>query len=40
MQVWHDSANDAYDTMSWIVAQPWSNGEVFTCGASADAIDE
>jgi alpha/beta superfamily hydrolase len=32
---WHDSANDAYDTMAWIVQQTWSNGEVFTTGASA-----
>ena len=38
--VWHDAANDAYDTIAWIVAQPWSNGVVFTTGASADAIDE
>ena len=37
---WHDSANDSYDTISWIVNQSWSNGEVFTVGISADAIDE
>lgn len=38
--VWHDAADDAFDTIAWIVAQPWSNGVVFTTGASADAIDE
>ena len=38
--VWHDAQNDAYDTIAWIVQQPWSNGVVFTTGASADAIDE
>jgi len=39
-EVWHDAATDAYDTMAWIVKQTWSNGVVFTTGASADAIDE
>jgi predicted acyl esterase len=38
--VWHDAQNDAFDTIAWIVKQPWSNGVVFTTGASADAIDE
>jgi len=38
--IWHDAQADAYDTISWIVQQPWSNGVVFTTGASADAIDE
>ena len=38
--IWHDSRDDAFDTMDWIVAQPWSNGIVFTTGASADGIDE
>ena len=38
--VWHDAQNDAFDTMAWIVSQSWSNGVVFTTGASADAIDE
>lgn len=39
-EIWHDSAGDAYDTIEWITKQPWSNGIVFTTGASADAIDE
>lgn len=38
--IWHDSAPDAYDTLAWITAQPWSNGDVFTAGVSADGIDE
>jgi len=37
---WHDSASDAYDTIEWITKQSWSNGVIFTTGASADAIDE
>ena len=36
--VWHD-ANDAYDTIAWIVAQDWSDGNVFATGLSADGID-
>jgi len=38
--IWHDSQADAYDTMNWITNQTWSNGVVFTTGASADGIDE
>lgn len=38
--LWHDSHLDAYDTIEWILQQPWNNGEVFTTGVSADAIDE
>lgn len=38
--IWHDSANDAYDTIEWIISQPWSNGQVFETGASADGIDQ
>lgn len=29
-----DDANDGYDTISWIVKQPWSNGLVGTYGCS------
>jgi putative CocE/NonD family hydrolase len=29
-----DDANDGYDTISWIVKQPWSNGLVGTFGCS------
>jgi len=35
--LWHDS-NDALDTMEWIANQGWSNGRVYTAGASADGI--
>lgn len=38
--LWQESHADAYDTIDWIVEQPWSNGEVFTTGISADCIDE
>lgn len=38
--IWHDSAPDAFDTIDWITNQTWSNGDVFTTGASADGIDE
>ena len=36
--LWHSDSNDAYDTMEWIVAQPWSNGKILSIGASADGI--
>jgi len=29
--------NDGYDTLSWIVKQPWSNGRVGTVGCSSSA---
>jgi uncharacterized protein len=29
--------NDGYDTISWIVRQPWSNGKVGTLGCSSSA---
>jgi uncharacterized protein len=32
--MWHDSRDDAYDTISWIIQQPWSNGQVVS-GAGA-----
>ena len=37
--LWHDCVDDGYDTLSWIVAQPWSDGTVMECGTSADGID-
>lgn len=37
---WHDAQSDAFDTIDWIINQPWSNGQVFTTGVSADSIDE
>lgn len=30
--LWHDSRNDAYDTMAWLIQQPWSNGQVVRDG--------
>eukprot|EP00002_Diphylleia_rotans_P029642 TRINITY_DN604_c0_g1_i1.p1 TRINITY_DN604_c0_g1~~TRINITY_DN604_c0_g1_i1.p1 ORF type:complete len:622 (-),score=123.44 TRINITY_DN604_c0_g1_i1:231-2096(-) len=34
--VWRQDGKDGYDTMSWITSQSWSNGQVFSLGASAD----
>jgi len=34
--MWQKDAEDGYDTMEWIVKQPWSNSEVFGSGISAD----
>lgn len=34
------SANDAYDTIDWIVAQNWSNGVVYLTGVSADGLED
>ncbi|MFI6456940.1 CocE/NonD family hydrolase [Streptosporangium amethystogenes] len=31
---WLDEGNDGYDTIEWICAQPWSNGEVVASGMS------
>jgi hypothetical protein len=28
--------DDGHDTMDWIKGQDWSNGEIYTFGASAD----
>lgn len=36
--IWHTDANDSEDLGNWIVQQPWSNGEVYSFGASADGI--
>jgi uncharacterized protein len=32
--------NDGYDTLSWIAAQPWSNGKVGTYGCSSAAENQ
>src|SRR5579884_4244207 len=32
--------NDGYDTVSWIVAQPWSNGNVGTIGCSSSGDNQ
>jgi putative CocE/NonD family hydrolase len=36
--IWHMDANDSEDLGNWIVQQPWSNGKIFTFGASADGL--
>lgn len=35
---WKAEANDSFVTGNWIVEQPWSNGVIFTFGASADGL--
>lgn len=36
--IWHSDANDSKDLGDWLVQQPWSNGQIFTIGASADGL--
>eukprot|EP01060_Flectonema_neradi_P014268 TRINITY_DN20971_c0_g1_i1.p1 TRINITY_DN20971_c0_g1~~TRINITY_DN20971_c0_g1_i1.p1 ORF type:complete len:589 (+),score=99.75 TRINITY_DN20971_c0_g1_i1:67-1833(+) len=36
--IWRTQANDSYDTFKWLAGQPWSNGEIYQCGGSADGI--
>jgi len=36
--LWHTASNDTADTIAWIREQKWSDGRVFTVGASADGI--
>ncbi|MFZ2005869.1 MAG: CocE/NonD family hydrolase, partial [Stellaceae bacterium] len=36
-RVYADDANDGYDTLDWIAAQDWSNGQVGMSGSSAGA---
>ena len=36
--IWHSDANDSEDLGNWIVQQPWSNGRVYSLGASADGL--
>lgn len=36
--IWHSDANDSQDLGDWIVKQGWSNGVVFSMGASADGL--
>jgi predicted acyl esterase len=38
--MWRMDAVDAYDTMEWIIKQPWSDGTVYTVGGSADGITQ
>jgi predicted acyl esterase len=36
--MWVSDKNDSEDVGNWIVQQSWSNGKIFTFGASADGI--
>eukprot|EP01035_Chromulina_nebulosa_P018844 gene18844-24629_t len=36
--IWHADANDSQDLGDWIVQQEWSNGVVYSFGASADGL--
>jgi uncharacterized protein len=35
---WKADANDSEDTGNWVVGQNWSDGSIFTFGASADGL--
>ena len=35
---WKADANDSEDLGDWIIQQPWSNGKIYTFGASADGL--
>jgi predicted acyl esterase len=36
--MWRSDADDAYDTMEYLVSQPWSNKKVYQFGLSADGV--
>lgn len=36
--IWHQDSEDGEDLGNWVVKQPWSNGKVFSFGASADGL--
>lgn len=36
--IWHSDNDDSEDLGDWIVEQSWSNGEIFSFGASADGL--
>lgn len=36
--IWQQDANDSRDLGDWIVSQDWSDGRIFTLGASADGL--
>eukprot|EP01031_Cornospumella_fuschlensis_P037876 gene37876-46010_t len=36
--IWHSDADDSFDAGNWLTAQPYSNGKIFTFGASADGL--
>jgi predicted acyl esterase len=35
---WKSDADDSEDLGNWVVQQPWSNGDIYTFGASADGL--
>ena len=35
---WKGDANDSEDTGNWVIEQGWSNGAIYTFGASADGL--
>ena len=35
--LWRHDGEDGFDTINWVTSQPWSNGDAFTVGISADA---
>src|SRR5579864_4937700 len=39
-QILAGARNDGYDTVNWIVAQPWSNGNVGTIGCSSSGDNQ
>ena len=36
--IWHQDADDSTDLGNWIVQQPWSDGKIYSVGASADGL--
>jgi predicted acyl esterase len=36
--IWHSDGNDSQDLGNWIVQQPWSDGNIFSFGVSADGL--
>lgn len=38
--IYINEGRDGYDTVEWIAKQPWSNGDVGTCGYSYDAATQ
>ena len=38
--LWRTDGRDAHESIDWIINQTWSDGQVFTVGASADGIGQ
>ena len=36
--IWHSDADDSVDLGEWIIQQEWSNGVIYSFGASADGL--